>query len=607
MLGIGGFLFLLAQGKNVWLQFEDGEQLVIRLVNESKQKTLHSWSDETEGKEYFFLPASSTNDIYIENRDKDIYIDGEKYRKGAKFNFENGHTYEFEIYENDESMPVCRKNIVFMKSENIPALFIDTDSGSMDSINEGIGDYQETGRIDVILADGRIEYSGKLEKISLRGNSTREYPKKPYSIRLKDAKPLCGMTSGKKWNLLACWREGTKMNDKLVFEMAGAMGLKRNVDSTWVDLYLNGEYNGIYLLCEAIGIENELEKDNEARNPNIESAQTFEYINMKGYKLEDGEDITGTYLLEKEYFPYYLKENNGFVTDYGNCFVIKSPQYASEKQVEYISGYVQHIENLIMDRNSEYLEYIDPNELAKRFLVDEITLNFDTGITSTYFYKERNDNVLHVGPVWDYDTALGAIAPKYATGETWNSYEYSVLYTSTGLRHWYQIMYENDEFYNAIVMEYKSILPYMENLINSKIDEYSNMIEASVGMNDVRWKRFEVDTEIVNAGHYMTFEANVKYLKYFLSQRLNFLNKRWEIDTAEFICPVSDEMHKVTFNQNGKQETISVKDGEMLTYLPVLDKKKYKGWYISYSGEEYYDKLPIFEDMELYAAERIEE
>lgn len=63
----------------------------------------------------------------------------------------------------------------------------------------------------------------------------------------------------------------------------------------------------------------------------------------------------------------------------------------------------------------------------------------------------------------------------------------------------------------------------------------------------------------------------------------------------------------MTFNQNGKQETISVKDGEMLTYLPVLDKIKYKGWYISYSGEEYYDKLPIFEDMELYAAECIEE
>lgn len=56
----------------------------------------------------------------------------------------------------------------------------------------------------------------------------------------------------------------------------------------------------------------------------------------------------------------------------------------------------------------------------------------------------------------------------------------------------------------------------------------------------------------------------------------------------------------------GEKECISVKDGEILKYLPELNEEKYDGWYISYSDEKYYDKLPIFEDVELYAGKHVE-
>lgn len=601
VFGIGGMLFLALQGRKTWLQVEENNQISVKIIEGSEQKTLYSWLNETEGREYFFLPAFVDYDIYVGSKDKEIYINGKRYYKGERLEWENDSIYKMEIYDGKEHDLICSHDIVFMKSENIPSVFIETDSGSMSMIND---DYQESGSIDIILSEGQVEYSGKLEKISLRGNSTRGYPKKPYSIKLKDAKPLCGMTEGKKWNLLAGWREGTKMNDKLVYDMADAIGLENSISSTWVDLYLNGEYNGIYLLCESISVENELEEDNEAINPNIEMAETFEYLNMKGFEIEDGHDITGGYLLEKEFSLYYEEEENGFITDAGNHFVIKSPQYASKRQVEYIRNYFQKIEDLIMERDPEYLKYLDLDGFTKRFLIDEISLNFDTGITSMYFYKESGNDILYAGPVWDYDTALGSVAPKFGSGETWNSYEYSVLETETGLRQWYQILYKNDEFYNEMVINYTNLLPYMDELINSKIDQYAMLIESSVKMNDVRWKDQEPETEIVNAGHYLSFEANVKYLKYFLAKRLNFLNKRWGVEYTEFSVPSSGEIHKVVFEQDGKQDVMWVKDGMILKELPYLNVQEYDGWYFSYSNEKYFDKLPIYEDVVLCARKR---
>lgn len=454
----------------------------------------------------------------------------------------------------------------------------------------------------MILSDGQVEYSGELEKISLRGNSTRDYPKKPYAIKLKKAEALCGMSQIKRWNLLAGWREGCKMSNKIAFDMAKTIGLKNSISSTWVDLYLNGEYNGIYLLCEAVSVGDnsipihDLEKDNEAVNPDIEMAKTGENEDMKWYEIEDDGDITGGYLIEKEFPLYYDRQTNGFITKLNNRFIIKSPQHASKRQVEYVKDYIQNVEKMIMEKDEKYREFVDIDGFTKRFLIDEITLNYDSGITSMYFYKERGDDRLYCGPVWDYDTAFGCIKPYSNT--PWDSYTYSVLKQENyGLVTWYQALYEDEEFYDTIIENYTNILPYMEDLIYNKIDEYAMFIEASVKMNDMRWKAEEEKTNVCNAGHYRSFEANIKHLKYFLAHRVNYLNDRWGIEYKELAVPSGNEKHKVVFLEDEGWEEIWVTDGMVLEELPYYDDSKYYGWFFSYSSEEYFDELPIYEDV----------
>lgn len=62
------------------------------------------------------------------------------------------------------------------------------------------------------------------------------------------------MELGKKWNLLALFYEWDRMHTKIALDMAREMGITCTPESTWVDLYCNGQYVGLYLLTETVSV-----------------------------------------------------------------------------------------------------------------------------------------------------------------------------------------------------------------------------------------------------------------------------------------------------------------------------------------------------------------
>lgn len=90
-------------------------------------------------------------------------------------------------------------SIIWMYSKNIPAVFIDTESGTAEQINSD-KNIKEPGHVSVLEADGRISFELPLTYIKGRGNTSyTEFEKKPYQIKLADAAPFLGMDSAKKW------------------------------------------------------------------------------------------------------------------------------------------------------------------------------------------------------------------------------------------------------------------------------------------------------------------------------------------------------------------------------------------------------------------------
>ncbi len=608
MTTLGILCYRQMQMRNTVLQIQGGEMPVPCIAVHSEQgvNEVSLWQDETDGRGWFFLPSCVRRRTVMvgDLGTNSLRLDGELLEKGDVFTWEDERTYELQI--TDEAYETHTYTVAFMKSENIPAIFIDTASGSMEKLNAD-KEYEETGDIRVVEQNGNTEYQGALERISGRGNSTWEYEKKPYSIKLTEKYPLCGLDKGDKWRLLALCREGSKLDNKLAMDLAEELGLAYSVQGTWVDLYLNGNYAGNYLLTESVSVGEgrvdiaSLEQENKRYNKDIDHAGRYEEQDSKGYLIETGDNVSGGYLIEKDHPDHYEAETGGFATSRGNLFTISAPQHVSREQAQYIRDYVENIEQLAQNDQFAVWDYLDVDSFARRFLVDEISLNTDAGLTSMYFYKERDDDQLYSGPAWDYDNSFGE---SNADGEPGYDYTYTILALCDNQPNrldWYARLYDTPELQRCLHREYEKVLPFFEDMLGRRLDEYAETISASVAMDRRLWEGR--DEKIRSMGKYSTYEANVKYMKFFIAKRLNWLCDRWGVAHEEFAVPSNGQMHTVTFaNYEGVIGTMQVLDGAELKEPLAYDESVYQGWENQYTGEKYQWQIPIYEDMGFYNA-----
>lgn len=95
-----------------------------------------------------------------------------------------------------------------------------------------------------------------MSKIHVRGNSTAGADKKPYKIKLGKKADLFGLGGGEKnkhWTLLANCFDESLMRNKLSYDLSGELGLV-SMKCEWVDMVMNGQYVGNYLVCQHIRV-----------------------------------------------------------------------------------------------------------------------------------------------------------------------------------------------------------------------------------------------------------------------------------------------------------------------------------------------------------------
>ncbi len=418
--------------------------------------------------------------------------------------------------------------ISFLKSENLYSVFIDmTDIAYQDISHDAFTDM----KLSIISPTGRTAYARMNALIKGRGNATWRGEKKPYELKLPHRRGLCDMSPSKKWALLANYFEPTKMYNKLAFDVSGDIGLEYSIESDWVDLYANGYYLGNYLLCKEPGIdESGLDlTDLEALNAQpFDAGRIFETDTMKGFIYDDSVDPkTGGYLIEKNTDSYYGHKRCGFRTPY-NYFTIKSPDNASYEEVEYISSFVNDIDKSMREDISRTLPFIDIRSFTRRFLIEEIFFNDDAFVSSYYFYKKPDDDKLYAGPVWDYDGTIGEGGGAYLDyygGTILNQRQYiepEDMEFKNPLD-WDVMLYDNGEYRSALIDSFKENLPVLQDMAGSRIDKYYDKIRASVRMDYAIWRRGW------GAGLYESTDDNVDFLKFFLTKRIDYLCRKWDI------------------------------------------------------------------------------
>ena len=289
-------------------------------------------------------------------------------------------------------------------------------------------------------ADGSVVYNDALTQIKGRGNSTWQHDKKPYQIKLDKKTDLLQTGSEdnatKTWVLLANYSDPSMMRNTLIYNLGLELGMGFCTENSWVNLYYDGEYRGCYLLSEKVEVGSgrvditDLEEQNEEANEGVDIEELpvekgvtengATYLYCAG--MESPEDVTGGYLLEMEYDTRAEAEICRFVTSRGQHIVVKSPEYASKEEMDYIASLYQEWEDSIYHggvnptTGKKHTDYVDLRSAAICYLANELSKNQDGFQSSSYFYKDSGDDLMYMGPLWDYDSTLNFDGSAPPTG-----------------------------------------------------------------------------------------------------------------------------------------------------------------------------------------------
>lgn len=535
----------------IWLQRDNAKQIhrpfSVSIPTDDGIELIRCW--EKDPDTYFvFLPSyTDLSQAFLQiDPDYSVLVEGSALSDGMT-------CQDFPLYTPLEMTYstrhiTYRSSLIFVQSANIPALYIDVASGSMEYIQEKKGNTEE-GTLRLYTADGIADYSGNLYAIKGRGNSSWLVDKKPYSLTLDEDADLLGMGKASKWVLLNNAYDKTHLHNKIVYDFAQAWNMTYSPSCQWVDLYLNGEYNGLYLLSE----KNEVHPQRVA--------------------LTDA----GGFLVSQEWKQNLLSKKVPYIETKAG---ITLRVFNSSLNTQELTDIWQSVENAILAEDGtdpltgkQWTELIDLDSWVKAYLIGELFGNIDTGFSSEYYYFDASDpsRKIYAGPVWDYDETMG----KFPV----NSIAHRP-YTLTDVNMpWPTALYQKPEFYSRLTELYQTeALPLMEELQAEKLSRYRAQIAQAAQMDQLRWSAAD------------PIESADEIAPY-LSGRIAFLNSLWI--AGETYCYVladrGTSYHSILH---------AVKPGECITSLFRYNENPDDFYWVNAETGEVFDvSSPIYTDM----------
>lgn len=460
-------------------------------------RVTHEYGEETilpyegrNGRHYAFLP-SGTNLNQVEFLSESGYFirhDGGKVASGMTCGaLETGRRYAYGADGQEDTLQV-------LQSGHVAAMYIDTATGSMDRIHAS-KEHEESASLRVVTAEGELDFGTDACTIKGHGNSTWFQMKKPYTITLETPAGMLGMGSAQKWILISNVFDETSMRNTIVYGAAARIGRHAgwSPDHAYVDLYLGGEYAGLYQLTRKI--------EAGAGSLALEEADTlFEMMASDRDIDHDSFAVSSDRMVEM----VYPKEDadGARLAALEACLKEFTQALYAEDGVCSTSG-------------KQWSEYIDLDSWARKYLIEEVFSNYDAGQNSQYFWLDASENRIFAGPCWDYDLTIGKL---------WNTY-WTTPHCMLELRgwadgeSWYGALMRKEEFADLVVRIYEEELrPVLMEYIDSGIGALAQVLEPAVKMNNIRWSVYSPKGSLAGDAQEM-----VDYLR----ARVDFLDSMW--------------------------------------------------------------------------------
>lgn len=437
-------------------------------------------------------------------------------------------------------------DLTVYQSAEVPTMYIRT-TGGLAAI-EADKDYEdEGGSMALIGADATPTYDGLLGEMKGRGNTTWDYPKKPYQIKLEDSAELVP-TAGthKTWILLANHLDASLIRNQVAYGLEGSAARRAgqadySIKGRMIDLYIDGGFRGSYYLTEKVQVGptrvniTDLEKANETTNPDVDLGNApsvrADVTDPAFAGLREGQytqfpnspaDYRNSgYLFEMDFAGGARGERSYFITRQGTPFTVKAPEDVNRDQLAFASAYMQDLEDAIFatdGRNAEgrhYTEYLDLKSFATYYAVQESLANEDAFKSSTYFHMDRGGRLV-AGPLWDCDRCMGSLR-EHPDAQSVHVGKFSRLKPL-----WIKQLLSHEDFREAVRAAYiQTVAPELDALLASGggLSEYAARVSASARLDKLRWLPHSSSIS------YPTPAGDIEWLRSYVDDRRTGLNR----------------------------------------------------------------------------------
>ncbi len=368
------------------------------------------------------------------------------------------------------------------------------------------GTYYVIDNQDPDMNVGSAECPMDLE-IRGRGHSSWKGVKKPYKIKLGEKTSLLGMPKHKHWALLKFY-EPTIAG----MQLGNIMGMEWTPSTHPVEVVLNGDYLGLYLLTET----NRISKNR---------LDIYEQPNWN----EDESSIPYGWLVEVD--NYY--EPNQISVKETPSWTLKvtyhSPDSLSTQQRNWLVGEFNRINAAIYDENkahSTWEKLIDVDAMARYFIIQEVLDNSDGFHGSFYLHKDWTDNARWVaGPLWDL--SCNQRKKEDYTFIMKTSYDFTP--------HWIGELIKDEDFCKAVREAWQEFYPDEVQPWMDYIDDHVMICNNAFEQEKIRW----------NYANKEPLEDRVERLKSSLLANIEWFNEHLPVGIFDAVRDIDLDNKKV--------------------------------------------------------------
>ncbi|PCJ94516.1 MAG: hypothetical protein COA50_12205 [Flavobacteriaceae bacterium] len=430
------------------------------------------------------------------------------------------------VPENEEQQ---EEEQVIAPEDGLPQIRINTKGGTI------VDEPKIDSEITISIAD-EVVFEGFIG-IEIRGASSQMFPKKAFGLETRDKNnvdldvSLLGMPEEEDWILYAPYSDKSLMRNMLIYDLSRDM--ERYASRTvFVDLTVNGQYQGVYVFMEKLKRDGERIdinklKEDENSGEDVTGGYILKIDKVAGSNLGDGYNDLNSFTSQHDPLNAASGQEINFLYEYPDAEDITT------EQKTYISTYVTDFENALAsndytDESLGYASYIDVNSFIDFFLLNELSNNVDGYRLSTYMQKDKNEK-LKMGPIWDFNLGFGNA--DYCDGGSSNVWAYKFNERCPNdfwqVPFWWDRLLQDPAYVTKLQNRWailrSSVLS--EASILGKIDTYNDALDAS-GSIDQNFNTWNVLGTYVWPNSFVgnTYNEEIDYLKNWVEDRLIWMD-----------------------------------------------------------------------------------